>query len=201
MFLILLLLASSTCANSYNKIRPKIWSELYPDGGLTLYCNEPFQGVGKTYKRTAGLQLEHVYPASWMADYLGCGSRKQCRKMSDTFNVMEADPHNLWPSMAQYNYMRSNYRFGEVQGERWRFSGCDFELGQGVGGKPLIEPAVAARGLIARVMLYMRDTYGLPINEGLMLHWHQEYQITEEEKRRNREIKRIWGKKNRWIEP
>lgn len=198
LLLFTLLLSFSAFAETYNQVRPKIWSKLYPDGGWTLYCNERIPPIGGMIDRKAGYQIEHVYPASWMADHLGCGSRTACRKhetLKDEFNEMESDPHNLWPAMIQYNQMRKNYRFGEVQGERWRFSSCDFELGAG----NIIEPSTRARGKIARSMLYMHDTYGLPINEPLMREWHEEHPVTDDELRRDQVIKEEWGKENRWI--
>lgn len=176
----LFLCLSTASADSYNaSLRHTFWSKLYPDGGWTLYCNERFSD-------TKGLNIEHVYPASWMADFIGCGTRTQCRKKSALFNTMESDLHNLWPALSQYNQMRSNYKFTEIPGERWKFSGCDFEIK----GKR-VEPSPRSRGQIARSMLYMRDTYGLPINDKLMEQWASEYHLTDEEIRRNALIDRL----------
>ncbi len=66
------------------------------NGGWTLYCGEPFRD-------RSGLSVEHIYPASWMAEHLGCGSRKQCRQNSERFNYMEADLHNLYPALPSIN--------------------------------------------------------------------------------------------------
>ncbi len=164
-------------AGGYNPaLRDQFWSELYPDGGWTLYCNERFEPGDRR-----GLNIEHVYPASWMTKHLGCGSRKTCRKRSELFNKMEADLRNLWPSLAQYNQIRSNYRFAEIPGERWKYSSCDFEIK----GKA-VEPSPRARGQIARSLLYMADKYGLPLpNRALYERWDQEYPVTDEELRRN----------------
>ncbi len=51
-----------------------------------------------------------------MGGFLGCGSRKECRKTSERFNHMEADPHNLYPSRADINRARSNVRLGMIEG-------------------------------------------------------------------------------------
>jgi len=185
--IVLLLLAMDAGAIGYEAMRQKIWSKLYPDGGWTLYCNERFSGGQKIWRRTAGMQLEHVYPASWMGRHLGCGSRHRCRKTSALFNRMESDPHNIWPSLTQYNQMRSNLRYGEIRGENWRFSGCDFEMHHGI-----VEPGIRARGPIARTMLYMQKTYGLPINKLLMHKWARQHPETEEERRRNALIPKFW---------
>ncbi len=190
----LLLIAANLALadNSYSQVRPLIWSRLYPDGGWTLYCNEKFPAAGEAWRRTAGLQLEHIYPAGWMARHLGCGSREECRKTSQVFNLMESDPHNIWPALTQYNQMRSDYQFGEIAAERWRFSGCDFEMDGGI-----VEPDTRARGVIARAMIYMNRTYGLPIDAPLFERWATQYPETAEERRRNALISAFWPKKAR----
>ncbi len=118
-FSIWLLLSLSASADQtqipdYRTARGLHWTELYPNGGWTLYCGESFQD-------RSGLSVEHIYPASWMAEYLDCGSRKQCRKNSERFNLMEADMHNLYPSLVSINQARSNYQFSMIEGEAREF--------------------------------------------------------------------------------
>ncbi len=77
-FFISLLLSLSASADhtqipDYRTARGLHWTELYPNGGWTLYCGEYFED-------RSSLSVEHIYPASWMAEYLDCGSRKQCRQ-------------------------------------------------------------------------------------------------------------------------
>jgi len=167
-------------------LRNTFWNDLYPDGGWTLYCQERFQPGQRR-----GMQIEHVYPASWMADHLGCGGRSKCQKtkgpVGELFHKMEADFHNLWPALIQSNQVRKNYKFAELDGERWLNSFCDLEV-RGKGKATLVEPSPRARGQIARAHLYMHRTYGLPINHELMLKWDAEYPITDDELRRNRVI-------------
>ena len=64
---------------------------------------------------------------SEVAAFLGCGTRDECRQNSERFNRMEADLHNLWPSRADINQARSNYRFAMIEGELREFGECDFE--------------------------------------------------------------------------
>ncbi len=175
--ILLALLPMVVVGGGYNNaLRAKFWAGLYPDGGWTLYCNERFESGDHR-----GLNIEHVYPASWMAKHLGCGSRKKCRKESELFNVMEADLRNLWPSLAQYNQIRSNYRYGEIPGDRWKYSGCDFEQRGEV-----VEPSQRIKGQVARAILYMGKKYGLPVpDRELMEQWCEEYPLTDEERRRN----------------
>ncbi|MET0047459.1 MAG: endonuclease [Sedimenticola sp.] len=194
-FIVLLFYSPLASAAGYDSMRKPFWAELYGEGGWTLYCGEFFRAAVEDPERLWGLNIEHVYPASWMAKHLGCGSRKQCRRTSERFNQMEADPHNLWPSLAQYNQLRSNFAYGDIPGERWKFSGCDFE----VQGKR-VEPSPRARGRIARAMLYMRDTYGLAIDDDLMLRWHRAHPVDDEERRRARIISARWGLANPWLD-
>ena len=55
----------------YAKARYIFWGQLYPEGGKTLYCAQGFTN-------RVGLQIDHIYPASWMVDHLQWGSRKNC---------------------------------------------------------------------------------------------------------------------------
>ena len=106
-----------------------------------------------------GLLLATVVlaPASWMKKAAGCPgrTREQCRKESQRFNLMEADLHNLWPAIGKVNQLRSNFAFAIIPLEEWDFPGCDFEV-----ESRKVEPRPAARGEIARSMLYMAHQYG-----------------------------------------
>ena len=113
--------ADQTQIPDYREAREIFWQKLYPSGGWTLYCGERFEG------RSRELNVEHIYPASWMAKHLGCGSRRECQRTRERFNRMEADLHNLYPALASINRARSNYVFGEIPGEPREFGDCDFE--------------------------------------------------------------------------
>lgn len=92
-------LADQTKIPNYNKARDLLWSQLYPSGGYTLYC-------GQAFDTKDGLNVEHIYPASWVSAHLGCGTRDQCRQTSERFNRIEADLHNLWPLRTDVNRKR-----------------------------------------------------------------------------------------------
>jgi hypothetical protein len=115
--------ADQTVIDKFNASKTVFWNDLYPTGGHTLYCNQPFAGH-------AGLDVEHVYATSWMGQHLGCGNRDQCRvhpTNGTRFNHMEADLHNLYSAMAGLNRTRSNNTFGEIPGEARSLLACDFE--------------------------------------------------------------------------
>ena len=124
---------------NYRRARDLHWEMLYPQGGWTLYCGERFE-------TRIGLNVEHIYPASWMADFLGCGTRRQCRQNSERFNHMEADLHNLYASRADINRARSNYLFAMIEGEDREFGVCDFERDT---SSRVAEPRPIARGNVA----------------------------------------------------
>lgn len=196
--------ADQTIIPNYNKTQQDIfWQKLYHLGGWTLYCGAPF------YAKARGLQIEHVYPASWMADHLGCGSRPACRTSSDTtiktrFNHMEADLHNLFPAMTWANNRRSDHAFGLIAGEDAIFEECDLEKGiRTRDNATIIEPRLKARGEIARSVFYMHQEYGLPIDAPLgelLKAWNRADPPSWDERRRNNKIQELQGTKNLFID-
>jgi deoxyribonuclease-1 len=179
----------------YETARKVFWRELYNEGGETLYCGEK---LGSGYNK--GVNIEHVFPASWMAYDLNCGKRKQCRESSKEFNRIEADLHNLYTSRSDVNKARNNYRFSIIPGEQRVFGQCDFEFDEKY---RMAEPSPAARGRIARAMLYMSNQHGLYLKrkqESLLLDWDRKYPPEQAEYRRNDRIEQIQGNRNLFID-
>jgi len=197
-FLLTFLLSSPTLADQtqvrdYNTARQLVWGRLYTDGGFTFYCGEPFED--KT-----GLNVEHVYPTSWMAAYLGCGTRNECRKTSERFNRMEADLHNLFPVRAEIKQARSNFRFAMIKDELREFGECNFERDM---DSHVVEPRPVTRGNIARAIFYMHKEYGLPIDSrdvDLLKQWNRDDPPNYNEMRRNNVIEELQGTRNRFID-
>lgn len=178
----------------YSKARNIFWEQLYPKG-YTLYCGERFTNKKKA-NSGKDINVEHVFPASWMADAIGCGTRKQCQKTSKRFNLAEADLHNLYPVWSKINSSRNNLEFGIIIDEKHRF-GCDFERNDKVA-----EPREIARGNIARSILYMSDEYNFEIPDDmrkLMLEWHKLDPPSYDERRRNKIIKKLQGILNPFV--
>jgi len=197
-FLLTFLLSSPTLADQtqvrdYNTARQLVWGRLYTDGGFTFYCGEPFED--KT-----GLNVEHVYPTSWMAAYLGCGTRNECRKTSERFNRMEADLHNLFPVRADIKQARSNFRFAMIKDEWREFGECNFERDM---DSHVVEPRPVTRGNIARAIFYMHKEYSLPIDSrdvDLLKQWNRDDPPNYNEMRRNNVIEDLQGTRNRFID-
>jgi len=169
------------------------WQEIYPDGGKTLYCGYEFRPFDRK------VNVEHVYPMSWVTRKLKCGKREQCRHSSRRFNLIESDMHNLYPALKEINEARGSMAFAEIPGEKHYRKGCDFEVDFRA---RRVEPSPGARGRIARAMLYMADEYGLDLyrrQRRLMEKWNREYPPDEEERRHNLAVKRIQGQANPYI--
>lgn len=179
----------------YKTARKVFWKKLYNEGGKTLYCGKQ---LNTTYNK--GVNIEHVFPASWITYALRCGKRKQCRLNSPQFNLIEADLHNLYPSRSDINKARSNYKFAMIKGEKRVFGKCDFEFNE---RNRVAEPAPDARGRIARAMLYMADEYDLYLKKKLkrlLRDWDKEHRPEAAEYRRNDRIEKIQGNRNRYID-
>ncbi|RRQ21908.1 endonuclease [Thiohalobacter thiocyanaticus] len=137
-----------------------------------------------------------------MGDFLGCGTREECRDSSERFNRMEADLHNLWASLDYVNRHRSNYEFRLIDGEGHSLEGCDIERIR-IDGEYVIEPRQIARGNVARSIFYMHSEYGLPIPDGMrdvLLEWNKNDPPSCHEMRRNNTIERLQGTRNRYID-
>jgi deoxyribonuclease I len=179
----------------YHSARLLLWGTLYAQGGETLYCGQQF-GASKG----KNINIEHVFPMSWVAWHLSCGQRKECRHTSDHFNLIEADLHNLWPSLKNINKARSSHPYAMIKGEKHLMRGCDFEVDE---GRRVVEPRPSARGEIARSMFYMANEYGLQIRakHGRTLKlWSRKDVVSAEEKRRNDVIEKIQGNRNPYID-
>ena len=196
--------AGQTAIPDYDTARDNFfWKKLYSTGGFTLYCGAWFANhprlKGK-FPARGGLNVEHVYPASWMLVTAGCPTetRKQCREKSPAFNFMEADLHNLYPAVSFINGARSNHPFAEIPGENHMFDSCDFER-----VNKLVEPRPEARGNIARAIFHMHKEYGLPVSDAmkpLLLRWHKDDPVSEAERRRNNKIEDIQNTRNSFID-
>lgn len=186
--------AESPSPSDYEQARPVFWNQVYTHGGDTLYCSVPFQ----RYDRR--VNIEHVFPMSWVTRSLQCGTRDECRRRSSRFNRIEADLHNLYPSLVVVNKERASFGYSLIKGERFRFRGCDFEVDY---RRRRVEPAPEARGRIARAMFYMHWAHDLTLfrkQAKLLREWHRQYPPKAEEVKRNDIIERIQGNRNPFID-
>lgn len=188
-----------THTTSYQKALRMFWKSVYRDGGKTLYSQQRF---GPT--KPEWINVEHVFPMAWVVKDLvkakKCLDRRDCRRKSKRFNLIECDLHNLYPSRRDLNMTRGSYRFGNIKGELRLFGNYDFEVDYRT---RLIEPAPASQGEIARCMFYIADAYNLKLyakQAETLAYWNRIDSPSNEEKRRNDLIEILQGTRNYFID-
>ena len=169
----------------------------------------------KNKKRGKVLEWEHIVPAAYFGSNLTCWKtgnkkcvrpagkllkgRECCSKVNPSFKRIEADLHNLAPAVGELNGDRSNLPYGIVFGEPRRYGSCDFAIG----GKPKVtEPRPAIRGDVARVWLYMADTYNLKITaqqKAMFQQWSKDDPVDDRERARDRRIEGAQGNRNPFV--
>lgn len=196
-----------------------ILREFYSQG-QDFYCNCSFKLEPKTYINTKScglkaqgirsqrIEWEHVVPASvfgqkfseWTEGHPQCLHKAQpekgrncARKASREYRQMEADLFNLMPAIGTLNAARSNFAYGEIQGEARLFGLCDFEVEHGI-----VEPRPEIRGDIARIYFYMNQRYpGFDIinqdNQELLNRWDQDDPMDEKERLSRIKIGKLQG--------
>ncbi len=169
--------------------------------------------------RGGQLEWEHIMPAFEFGHLRTCWSEghaicvnsdgtsfkgRACCKKSGAdpeFRKMEADLHNLAPSVGELNADRSNHPYGMVPGGPREYGVCDFE----VGGSPKVaEPMESIQGDVARVWLYMSETYNVRLSQeeqAMFEAWHVADPVDAFELLRDQRIEAIQGNKNPWARP
>lgn len=169
-----------------------------------------YDGFGESYANRADrLEWEHVVPASlmparefpcWNDGLPDCnkGGRECCEKHDLNARVMIFDLHNIVPSVGQVNALRSNKRYGLVNGEDRKLGTCDFEWTDDIA-----EPADEVRGDVARIWLYFVDKHNLKLRDGeleMYLQWSNADPPTSAEFERNDQVKEKQGNGNPFVE-
>lgn len=182
---------------SYDReVRDAFW-QMHRDGGVTVYCGASFDGRSRRTATSAlPVNIEHAVPQAHMKAIRAAGG----------------DPHNLWPAILEVNAARQHWPLVEdIAGETAFFAeraepelaACDFELKEEDDGA-VVEPAMAARGPLARAILHMALAYPAidrqAIDFKLLLAWHAAHPVTAHERLRNDCIEDLTGVRNRFID-
>ncbi|UTV28150.1 deoxyribonuclease I [Photobacterium atrarenae] len=201
---------------SFSKAK-KIAVQIYQDHPVSFYCGcaITWQGrkgipdlqscgyqIRKQPKRASRIEWEHVVPAWQFGHQLQCwqdGGRKNCRKNA-AFRTMEADLHNLTPTIGEVNGDRSNFSFMPWSHQQGAYYGqcamkVDFKARRA-------DPPVAARGPIARIYLYMSDTYPFRLSRQqrqLMEAWDRQHPVSDWECERDRRIAKVQRNHNPYV--
>ena len=219
----LLMAAGNTEIESFTKAKRLLEREVYFDHRVTLYCGAAFDArknvtlpdgftTPKHAKRARRVEWEHVVPAEnfgrafveWREGDDVCvdnkgkafKGRKCAEKANAAFRYMQADLYNLYPAIGAVNAMRSNYRYSMLPGSPATFGTCSMKID----GRRA-EPPEAARGTIARTVLYMADAYQGVYrlsnqDRRLMEAWDRQYPVDAWECTRARRIEAIQGNPN-----
>lgn len=83
--------------------------------------------------------------------------RRCAEKVSPAFRRMQADMHNLFPAIGAVNAARSNYAMQMLPDVPPTFGTCAVRI-----ARRKVEPPDAAKGTVARALLYMASLSDLP---------------------------------------
>jgi deoxyribonuclease-1 len=205
----------------------KLAAKIHEESPFTLYCGcrysgkkVDFESCGykprKNKPASARLEWEHVVPAEafgqsfpeWREGAPECKrrgrkykGRKCAEKTNQLFSRMAADLYNLWPEIAELNRLRSNYSMAMLGGSAKNPATASFGGCQAVLSERKFEPMDRAKGIVARVYMYMGQAYpGRGIisekNELLFVAWDKLFPVTEWECRRAEKILAVQGNEN-----
>ena len=166
----------------------------------------------KNAHRGKRMEWEHIVPAHAFGKERPCWQeplcerkgksykgRKCCKKIDPLFRSMEADLHNLVPSVGELNADHSNRSYGMVAGQSGEYGTCDFKVNF---ESDTVQPRPGIRGNIARTYFYFEKTYQLPIRDKqrkLFERWDKEDPVDAWERQRNKRIQKIQGNGNPFV--
>ncbi len=182
----------------------------------TLYCGCPLTfernryypdlkacgyQVRRNARRAARVEAEHMMPAWQFGHAMQCwqdGGRRKCEADSADFRRAEGDLLNLWPAVGEVNGDRSNFRYAQGNGEPM-YGRCEMHVNFKERSAEIPE---RARGIAARAMLYMSDTYKIALSQAqrkLFEAWNEIYPPDADECLWNELVKKKQGTDNSFV--
>lgn len=170
---------------------------------------------GKLNVRANRIEWEHAIPAENFGRQFGCWrdgdarcvnskgkhykGRKCCTKVNKQYRIMQADMHNLFPSIGELNADRKNYRYDFELPRSGQYGQCEFNV--------LFKQRRARirediRGKVARDYLYFNKHYKMKLSKQELKKyrsWNEQYPPDEWEIERNKRIAKIQGNANPYI--
>ncbi|MCX5788739.1 MAG: endonuclease [Elusimicrobia bacterium] len=147
---------------------------------------------GDGFSDRGGMNVEHTWPQSFFSKQL----------------PMRTDLHHLLATFMHPNGIRSNLPFGEVRGPGEYSNSGGAKMGQGV-----FEPPDAAKGRVARAVLYFytryfdRNIYNGAFDQAfwndnieMFLRWNRQFPPTQDELRRNDLVEQFQGNRNPYVD-
>lgn len=212
------IMGARSAAYSFRKSKYQLATEVYHDYRQTFYADCRFRQyqkrlmpvhsscgyrTRKNETRARRIEWEHVMPAWVFGHQLQCwqnGGRSECANEHQRFKQMEADMHNLVPTVGELNGDRSNYGFRMIAGEPRAYGGqVNMEIAF---SQRAAEPPEEVWGDIARTYFYMRERYKLRLSaneEQLFRAWNNLDPVDDWERLRNERITRLQGNHNPFI--
>ncbi|MFO9748030.1 MULTISPECIES: endonuclease [Providencia] len=199
--------------------KTKVYMDQNHQGEGTLYCGCEWNWAGKSggvvdlascgyqvrkqQNRAQRIEWEHIVPAWVFGHQRQCwqnGGRKNCVSTDAIFRKMEADMHNLAPSIGEVNGDRSNYSYAQLPANAaYVYGQCrsrvDFQ-------QRVFEPRNEVKGQVARVYFYMHDRYNLSMSrqqQQLLMAWDKQYPPSQWEKQRDQRIAAVMGHHNPFV--
>lgn len=173
-------------ASAKETISKQFWGTLYKNGGETFYCKKPFS------KKSPLIAASYIYPQGNIRQHLGCGTKRQCLRDSEEYNRIASDLHNVVPADSYFEMKRTNTIFAMLD-EQIEANECGLKRKMHI-----IEPPAHIRGDIARVIMYMHQTYDLPIlgNPALLEAWDKQDPPSASEILRSNQVFELQGNAN-----
>lgn len=177
------------------------WEWVGKSGGKMDQASCGFQ-TSKMADRASRLEWEHTVPISAVAQQRQCwreGGRQNCQLTDPVFNRMEADMHNLVPSIGTANALRSNTLYGMATGPTLPLGACTTKIGTSV---RVVEPRDEVKGEAARITFYMADRYSLRLSDQqqrVLIAWDRMFPVSAWEKERDRRIAYSMGNHNPFV--
>lgn len=187
--------------------------QLYAPQSTEFYCGCRYQGnrvklaacgyvPRKNPARAARIEWEHIVPAWQIGHQRQCwknGGRQNCARNDATYQLAEANLHNLVPSIGEVNGDRGNLSYGWLTPQPGQYGSCPVQIDFTA---KKIMPRPAIRGMIARTYLYMSKRYRLRLSRQdrqLYEAWHRAYPVQDWEHQRNQRVACVMGHGNEYV--
>jgi len=170
---------------------------------------------GKINQRAKRIEWEHLIPAENFGRQFSCWregdarcvkkngkaykGRKCCEKVNKKYRIMQADMHNLFPSVGELNADRKNFRFDFMLPSQGQYGECKFNV---LFKQKRVRVKEELRGVIARDYLYFNKRYGMKLSKQELKKftiYNTKYPASEWERERNKKIAKKQGNLNSFI--
>ena len=215
-------------AGSFSAAKDLLYERVYRGHRVTAYCGCRYNGRREVDLGSCGLEryadtsrarrveAEHVFPAAQFGNFRRCwrdpgryracreqdgdlvSGRECCLRVDETFVAAHNDLQNLIPAVGMINGDRRDYSWGVVPDGK-RYGNCGIRIDSD--GRR-VQPPDALRGDIARIMLYMHDTYGFRLSRQdaqLFAAWDRLDPVDAWEQQRQARIARLQGMENGFV--